>query len=113
MDYSASSNYTMHILQVAISIIFESVFFLQYVVLLTIEVVDCSIMASNINLMPVLPNMNDQKLLTPNGYSVDSLVQTEAVIMSLSLLSVQAANLLVMDNSKQITFQLPDLQDQR
>ena len=50
--YSTSSNHFMHVLQFAISIILEFVFFLLYFVFLPIKAVNSSVMYSNFHVMP-------------------------------------------------------------
>jgi len=66
---SASNNHILHALQIAISIILKSVLLLLYLVLLTTNVVNSSVMSSSICIMPWLPNMPDQTLLTLCWYS--------------------------------------------
>jgi len=101
-----------HILQVVVSIIFEFMLFLQYILFLSMKEVNSSIMSANINVMPSLPTMHDQKLMTLNWCKVDGHFHIRVVTVSLSLLPIMAANTLVMDYSEQITYQLPSLQDQ-
>jgi len=45
--------------------------------------------------------------------SVNAQFQNGAVTVSLALLSIKTANKVIMDNSEQITFQLPYVQDQK
>ena len=61
---STSSNHLLHILRFALSTILHSMVFLLYFVLLPIKTVNCSVMSSNIRVIPSLPTMQDQKLLT-------------------------------------------------
>jgi len=54
----------LHILQFAISMILECMFFLLHVVFLAIKALNCSVMSSGVCTMPCWPNSQDQKLLT-------------------------------------------------
>ena len=54
----------MHVLLFTISIILESVLFLLYFVFLPVMVENTSVMSLNICMMPQLPNMQGQKVLT-------------------------------------------------
>ena len=77
------------------------------------EEVTSAIRSSNIHAMPSLFNMHHPKLMTLSWDEVDGQFQNGVVTVSLSLLPIMAANTLVMDNSEQITYQLPYLQDQK
>jgi len=64
IDNLTSRNHLLHGLQVAISTIFEFLFFLDYFVFLTLEEVINAMLSSNIQATPSLPNQYHQKLMT-------------------------------------------------
>jgi len=63
MVFSTSNNDFLHVLQIAILIILESVFFHVWFVFLSYKAVNSSVMSTNICAIPRSPNMWDQKLL--------------------------------------------------
>jgi hypothetical protein len=65
---------------------------------------------SHLILLHSLPNMHDYKLLKHSHCMFIAYILNGAVTMSLSLFPIQAASTLGMENSKQITSQLPYLQ---
>ena len=66
----AASNLFLHVLQCAILIILESVFFLSYDIFLPRKVVTSAVISSYIRAMPWLPIIQDQKLLTVSWHSL-------------------------------------------
>jgi len=63
--------------------------------------------------MPSLPNMHHQEFMTLSWRYVDGQFENGAVTVSLSVLRIMAANTLDMDNSEQITYQLPYSKDRK
>jgi len=59
--YSMANNLFLHVLQFAISIIWESVFFFWYSVFLPIKVVNSAVMCSNMCVMPRFAKMKDHQ----------------------------------------------------
>ena len=63
MVFSTYNNDFLHVLEIAMLIILESVFFNVRFVFLSYKVVNSSVMSTSICMVPRFPNMQDQKLL--------------------------------------------------
>jgi len=109
MVFSTYNNDFLHVLEIAMLIILESVFFNVRFVFLSYKVVNSSVMSTSICMVPRFPNMQDQRLLRLRWCSVHDGVTK----ISCTILAEKEAIPSHMNLGHPATFRLTKMQDQK